>query len=106
MWLPIIHVTTGPVMARSAALTVQPSSSQNQSVWCGAHPPRVARRCRPVSSVCIVSPPEGLLGIRLPRQPVGDARTSGAVSDMKPHSGWRTPRAHGTSAGRYMTMVG
>src|SRR3954454_8107640 len=87
-WLPIIHVTTGPVRARSAALTVHPSNSQNHSVWCGAHPPRVvARGCRPVSSVSIVSPPEECLGIRLPRQAVGDAKTSGVVSDMKHDSG-------------------
>src|SRR4051794_19525976 len=87
-WLPIIHVTTGPVRARSAALTVHPSSNQNHRVWCGAHRLRVvARGCRPNLCVCIVSPPEGLLGIRLPRQGAGDVRRTDAMSDMKHHSG-------------------
>src|SRR3954453_7722606 len=36
--LPIIHVTTGPVRARSAALTVQPSNRKTHKVRYAGHP--------------------------------------------------------------------
>jgi hypothetical protein len=40
--LSIIHVTTGPVSARSAALTVQPSISRSQRVRYAGQPARRA----------------------------------------------------------------